>query len=141
MLFAIQVALAALWQSWGIIPEAVLGHSVGEIAAAHVAGVIGLEDAAKIVVHRGRCMQAATGQGGMAAVEISTYGAKEYIAQGKLDLTIAAINGPRSITLSGSTMRLIRCLLELSARGVQGAAKGQLRVSQSRDDPLRGCPG
>ena len=71
VLFAIQVALAALWRSWGIIPEAILGHSVGEIAAAHVAGAIKLEDAARIVVHRGRLMQAASGQGGMAAVEIS----------------------------------------------------------------------
>ncbi len=120
VLFAMQVALAALWQSWGIVPEAVLGHSVGEIAAAHVAGIIGLEDAAKIVVHRGRCMQAANGQGGMAAVEISPHEAKEYIAQGKLDLTIAAINGPRSITLSGSTDAIDRCLLELSTRGIQG---------------------
>ena len=120
VLFAIQVALAALWRSWGIIPEAVLGHSVGEIAAAYVAGVIGLEDAAKIVVHRGRCLQAAAGQGGMAAVEISAHEAKEFIAQGESEVTIAAINGPRSITLSGTTDAIDRCLLAFSARGIEG---------------------
>ena len=120
VLFAIQVALAALWRSWGIIPEAILGHSVGEIAAAHVAGAIKLEDAARIVVHRGRLMQAASGQGGMAAVEISVSEAKEFIVKRGLEVTIAAANGPRSVTLSGATDAIERCLVEFSAHGIQG---------------------
>jgi mycoketide-CoA synthase len=120
VLFAVQVALAALWRSWGIIPEAVLGHSVGEIAAAHVAGIIGLEDATRIVVHRGRTMQAASGQGGMAAVEISLNEAAKLIAQGELEVTIAAINGPRSVTLSGATEAIDQALVELSASGIRG---------------------
>jgi polyketide synthase 12 len=120
VLFAIQVALAALWRSWGIAPEAVLGHSVGEIAAAYVAGAIRLEEAARIVVHRARVMQTASGHGGMVAVEISAVEAKDWIAERKLDVTIAAINGPRSITLSGPVDAIDRCFVELSASGILG---------------------
>ncbi len=120
VLFAIQVALAALWRSWGIIPEAVLGHSVGEIAAAHVAGAITLEDAARIVVHRGRCLQGASGRGGMAAVEISASEAKELITQCDLEVTIAAINSPQSVTLTGTTDAIDWCLFALSGRGIRG---------------------
>ncbi len=120
VLFAIQTALAALWRSWGIVPEAVLGHSVGEIAAAHVAGAITLEDASKIAVHRGRLMQAAAGRGAMAAVEISADEAKDLIARHEFQLTVAAINAPHSITLSGAADAIDQCLAELAARGVQG---------------------
>jgi acyl transferase domain-containing protein/NAD(P)-dependent dehydrogenase (short-subunit alcohol dehydrogenase family)/acyl carrier protein len=120
VLFAIQTALAALWQSWGIEPEGVLGHSVGEIAAAYVAGILDLEDAARIAVHRGRLMQAAAGQGAMAAVEMSAKQAKEFVLQLGLPVTIAAINGPRTVTLSGEKIALDHCLSKLAQHGILG---------------------
>lgn len=69
-LFAIQVALVALWRSWGILPDAVVGHSVGEVAAAHVSGILSLDTAVKVIYHRSRLMQKATGQGKMAAIDL-----------------------------------------------------------------------
>jgi acyl transferase domain-containing protein len=67
-LFAIQVALAALWRSWGVEPHAVVGHSMGEVAAAHVAGALSLEDAARIICRRSGLVKRTIGQGAMAAV-------------------------------------------------------------------------
>ena len=66
-IFAIQVGLAALWRAWGVEPDGVVGHSIGEIAALHVAGALSLEDAVRVVWQRARSMQRATGLGGMAA--------------------------------------------------------------------------
>lgn len=117
-LFALQTALAALWESWGVKPAVVVGHSVGEIAALHVSGALGLDEAARIVVLRGEAMQAATGTGAMAAVGLSQAEALEITAAypGRLDL--AAINAPRSTVLSGEPRALGEALAELSARGV-----------------------
>ena len=70
-LFAIQVALAALWRSWGVEPAAVVGHSMGEVAAAHVAGALTLEDAARVICRRSRLLRRVSGQGAMAVVELS----------------------------------------------------------------------
>jgi acyl transferase domain-containing protein len=117
-LFAVQTALATLWASWGVKPAAVIGHSVGEIAALHVSGALGLEEAARIVVLRGEAMQAATGTGAMAAVGLTMAEALEAAAayQGRLDL--AAINAPRSTVLSGEPKALEEALTALKARSV-----------------------
>jgi acyl transferase domain-containing protein len=64
-LFALQVAIAALWRSWGIEPDAVIGHSMGEVAAAHIAGALTLEDAARIICRRSRLLSRISGQGAM----------------------------------------------------------------------------
>lgn len=117
-IFALQVGLAALWQSWGIVPDAVVGHSVGEIAAAHAAGVLSLGDAVRVVYHRARLMQRATGYGKMAAVELPVDEAERAIASYAQSLSIAAVNSPSSVTLSGDPEALEALLGELNANGV-----------------------
>ncbi len=117
-IFALQVALAALWRSWGITPDVVVGHSVGEIAAAHIAGVLSLEDAARVVFHRGRLMQRATGLGKMAAIELSAAEAEQAIVAYSDRLSIAAINGPTSVTLSGDAEALDAVVASLQPRGI-----------------------
>ncbi len=101
--FALQVALAALWRSWGIEPDAVVGHSVGEIAAAHIAGALTLEDAIRLVHHRARLMQRLTGKGRMVAASLSPEQGNDFLAKFKGKLAIAAVNAPRSIVFAGET--------------------------------------
>src|SRR5690606_35672587 len=80
-LFALQVALAELWKSWGIVPDAVVGHSLGEVAAAHVAGALSLSDAIRIVFLRGRLMHQSAGRGRMVAVALSAGEAAKVVAE------------------------------------------------------------
>jgi acyl transferase domain-containing protein/NAD(P)-dependent dehydrogenase (short-subunit alcohol dehydrogenase family)/acyl carrier protein len=117
-LFAIQVALAGLWKSWGILPDAVVGHSVGEIAALHLAGVLDLEEAVRIVWHRGHIMQQATGLGRMASVSMTEAAARELVQPYGNRLSIGAVNAPDSVVLSGETAALSDALATLTARGV-----------------------
>jgi acyl transferase domain-containing protein len=117
-LFALQVALAALWKSWGVTPDAVVGHSIGEIAALCVAGALDLSEAIRIVWHRGHIMQRATGLGRMASVGLSENEVRKLVAQFDGRLSIAAINAPRDVVLSGETAALEETLAALTERGV-----------------------
>jgi acyl transferase domain-containing protein/NADPH:quinone reductase-like Zn-dependent oxidoreductase/acyl carrier protein len=117
-LFSLHVALASLWKSWGITPDALIGHSVGEIAALHISGALDLSEAIRIVWHRGRIMQQATGLGRMASIGISKDEAKALIAPYGDRLSIGAVNGPRSTVLSGQADSLELALEILAKRNV-----------------------
>jgi amino acid adenylation domain-containing protein len=105
-IFAIQVALAALWDSWSVRPEAVVGHSVGEVAAAYLAGIFDLEDAVRVIYHRGRCMDRASSFGRMLAVGMSGDEVGRLLEKRDRRISIAAINSPGSTTLSGDAESL-----------------------------------
>jgi len=121
-LFALQVSLAALWEAWGVRPAAVTGHSVGEIAALHLAGALSLDEAARIIVRRGAIMQAATGEGRMASVSLTEAEARAFVADygGRLD--VAAVNAPSATVLSGAADALAAALEALAAKGVSARA-------------------
>jgi myxalamid-type polyketide synthase MxaE and MxaD len=117
VMFAMQVALVRLLAGFGIEPAMVLGHSLGEIAAAHVCGALDLDAALRLAIARGRCMQAATGTGRMLAVELSIDEAREVTAA--FDLEIASHNGPKATVLCGATERVESAAASLRQRGTR----------------------
>ena len=118
-IFAIQMGLAALWKSWGVVPSAIVGHSVGEVAAACVAGILTLEDAGRIIALRARFMEdCAKGEGAMLAVGLGEEAARDLILRTDRTITIAAYNGPESLTLSGLRSSLETIASELESQGV-----------------------
>ncbi|MDR3636765.1 MAG: beta-ketoacyl synthase N-terminal-like domain-containing protein, partial [Isosphaeraceae bacterium] len=137
-LFAIQVALAALWDSWGVQPEAVLGHSVGEVAAAYLAGVFDLDDAVRVIYHRGRCMEQAPARGRMLAAAIAPGDALARISGYGDRVALAAINSPQSVTLSGDAGPLEEIAAGLDASGVfHRFLKVQYAFHSAQMDPIR----
>ncbi|WP_394838006.1 SDR family NAD(P)-dependent oxidoreductase [Pendulispora rubella] len=114
-LFAVMVSLAALWRSWGVTPDAVVGQSQGEIAAAHVAGALSLEDAAKVIATRGRALTNIAGRGGMLAVELDADDLRRRLEPFAGRLSIAAVNAPRSTHVSGEPEALDALARELDA--------------------------
>jgi len=112
-LFAIQIALAALWRSWGVEPQAVVGHSLGEVAAAYVAGALSLDDGVRVICHRSRLFKRTIGHGAMAAVELSIDEARRVLVGSEDRVSIAASNGPTATVLSGDPAALAAILDQL----------------------------
>ena len=117
-LWAVMVALAAVWQAAGVTPDAVLGHSQGEIAAATVAGILTLEDAAHVVAVRGRALSGLDTAGGMVSVVMPEQPVRELLARWGDRLSVAAVNGPATTVVSGDPGALAEFEAELSARHV-----------------------
>ncbi|MBV8292270.1 MAG: acyltransferase domain-containing protein, partial [Mycobacterium sp.] len=105
-LFAIMVSLAELWKSVGVRPDAVIGHSQGEIAAAYVAGALSLRDAARVVTLRSKLLLALGGRGGMASLACGAEQARELLAPLGKRISIAAINGRSAVVVSGEVAAL-----------------------------------
>jgi myxalamid-type polyketide synthase MxaE and MxaD len=117
-LFAMGYALAALWRSWGVEPAAVVGHSMGEVAAAAVAGILTLDDAARVICLRSRLLRRVAGQGAMLLVELSPADAERELAGHADRVSVAVNNSPQSTVLSGATDALDEIHARLTARGV-----------------------
>ncbi|MFS7880252.1 type I polyketide synthase, partial [Streptomyces asiaticus] len=101
VLWAVMVSLAELWCSYGVEPAAVIGHSQGEIAAACVAGALSLEDAARVVALRSRALRALSGLGGMVSVSLPVGEVRERLGRWGERLSVAAVNGPSAVVVSG----------------------------------------
>ncbi|MFC7895134.1 SDR family NAD(P)-dependent oxidoreductase [Streptomyces sp. NPDC057381] len=119
VLFAVMVSLARVWQSLGVTPDVVIGHSQGEIAAAHVAGALTLEDAAKIVALRSRLLATLAGQGSMAGILLPEQRVRELLAGQESRVGIAAVNGPGSTTVSGETRAVEELVAACQAEGAR----------------------
>ena len=117
-LFSVEYALAELWKSWGIIPDVVIGHSVGEYVAACVAGVFSLEDGLRLIARRGQLMTEQCKQGVMAAVRANVGEVKKYLTAADVDLDIAGVNGPAAAVISGELAQLNKATTFLEAQGV-----------------------
>jgi len=118
--FAVMVSLAALWRAHGVRPDAVVGHSQGEIAAAVAAGALSLEDGAMVVALRSRAIAAhLAGAGGMASVPLPVAEVEQRVAASAGELSLAAVNGPRSVVVSGSVAALDALFAELTERDVR----------------------
>ena len=118
-LFALEYALSTLWRSWGVAPEVVIGHSVGEYAAACAAGVFSLEEGLRMIAGRGRLMQSLPSGGGMAAVFASERNVLEAIAVCGNDVSVAAVNTPEQVVISGRCERVEQVLGHFEQRGVR----------------------
>ncbi len=132
-LFAVECGIAALWESWGVKPDVLLGHSIGEYAAAVTAGIFTLEEGARLVAERARRMHSAPGHGKMAVLFLSEAEVAQAIIGREDVLSIAAVNGPANTVLSGEAAAVEEVFAKFEASG----AKGQmLVVSHAFHSPL-----
>jgi acyl transferase domain-containing protein/aryl carrier-like protein len=132
LLFAFQVALAEQWRAWGVMPDVVIGHSLGEIAAAHIAGILDLKDAALVIHHYSRLQKLLADRGGMAVVNLPPEGLTEMLKKWSGRIVVAGHNGPRSTVLSGDPSALDQLIVELKA---QKELCARIRVNVAAHSP------
>ncbi|MCL4204445.1 MAG: SDR family NAD(P)-dependent oxidoreductase [Pirellulaceae bacterium] len=119
VMFALEYALAELWRSWGVEPAALMGHSVGEFAAACIAGVYELEDGLRLIAERARLMQSLPPGGLMAAVFATPGQVARMLNDATGEVSIAAYNGPQSVVISGDETAVRRMLAAFDAEGIK----------------------
>jgi acyl transferase domain-containing protein/NADPH:quinone reductase-like Zn-dependent oxidoreductase/NAD(P)-dependent dehydrogenase (short-subunit alcohol dehydrogenase family)/aryl carrier-like protein len=137
MMFAIQVALVELWKSWGVTPDGVAGHSMGEIAAAHVSGSLDLETALKVICHRARIQEKADPEGGMMFVALPRDEAVALCEKHENRLWLSAENSPRSSTLSGPRALLGQVSRELKKEVFARLLRVNCACHSPQMDPLQ----
>ncbi len=148
MLFVISVALAKLWRACGVEPGGVVGHSQGEVAAAHIAGALSLDDAVRVAIVRTMALRKLVGFGAIASVGLSAAALAPRLERFEGRLGIAGLNGPGASTVSGDIEPLDELLAELEAEGVRVrkvpgavAASHSAQVEPLRDELLEGLAG
>ena len=132
-LFAIEYALAQLWRSWGIEPDHLIGHSVGEYVAACIAGVFSLEDGLKLIAARGKLMGALPHDGDMAVIFADQKLVSAAIAPYQNEVSIAGVNGPSNIVISGKKEAIQQIIEKLQSEGIEIRS---LKVSHAFHSPL-----
>lgn len=132
-LFAVEYAMTALWASWGIRPDAVLGHSVGEYVAACVAGVLSLDDALRLIAERGRLMQALPSGGAMMAIFAPESDVRPALTGHETLVSVAAVNAPTQTVISGEANAVAQIGASFAQRGVRTQS---LAVSHAFHSPL-----
>lgn len=136
-LTCVQIALAEQLRAWGVIPQAVVGHSMGEVAAAYVAGALSMEDAVRVIVTRSRLLARIAGHGAMALLDLDERETLERIAGIADRVSVAALNGPRSTVISGDPAAIDDLLVQLDDEGIFcRRVKVDVASHSAQTDPL-----
>ena len=138
IIFSIQVSLFELWKSWGVVPDVVIGHSMGEVAAAHVAEILNLEDAAKVICYRSKLAKRTSGKGKMAVVELNKMEVEKFLLEYSSTVSVASCNSPNSTVISGESSKVEEIVEKLQLKNIYAAlVKVEFASHSSQMDELK----